>query len=147
MDPAKSKSLSLTIRTIRILLITVTTGVGICLGLEKDVSPCSAPCNKLVRRAGRPGPPMMLGTHIMEDEQNQIVKSLGFTLAQSDSDHLSVNETKPNQWEWSRADKGLASSRKAGFKWQYFPHFHWPPEWYRDGEKFVPSVALHQAGS
>jgi len=95
-----------------------------------------------VPRAGKPGPPMLLGTSVMSDENNQLVKVLGFSHAQTDSDHLTVNEPKPGRWDWTSADAGLAAMQRAGMKWQYFPHFHWPPEWYRKSSRFVPSIGL-----
>jgi hypothetical protein len=100
-------------------------------------------CNaEPVPRAGKSGPPMLLGTSVMTDDQNRIVKSLGFSHSQTDSDHLTVNETAPGVWDWTQADNGLASMKKAGMRWQYFPHFHFPPDWYRKTEKFVPSIGL-----
>jgi len=95
-----------------------------------------------VQRAGTPGEPMVLGTSVMGHSQNLLVKSLGFSLSQTDSDHLTVNETAPGVWDWSSADAGLEACRKAGLRWQYFPHWHWPPEWYRATDKFVPSTGL-----
>jgi hypothetical protein len=95
-----------------------------------------------VPRAGKPGPPMLLGTSVGSDQNNQLVKSLGFSHAQTDSDHLTVNEPEPGRWDWTSADAGLAAVQKAGMKWQYFPHFQWPPEWYRKSEKFIPSIGL-----
>jgi hypothetical protein len=85
---------------------------------------------------------MLLGTSVMDEQNNQLVKSLGFSHAQTDSDHLTVNEPAPGRWDWTSADAGLATMQKAGMKWQYFPHFHWPPEWYRKSAKFVPSIGL-----
>ncbi|MBV9469654.1 MAG: hypothetical protein JOZ57_10470, partial [Abitibacteriaceae bacterium] len=95
-----------------------------------------------VPRAGKPGPPMLMGTSVMTDGRNRLVKSLGFSLSQTDSDHLNVNETAPGQWDWTRADAELAACRRAGLQWQYFPHFHWAPEWYRKTDKFVPCSGL-----
>ncbi|HUT34715.1 MAG TPA: family 14 glycosylhydrolase [Planctomycetota bacterium] len=100
------------------------------------------PPPKPVERAGKPGDPMELGTSVMDDRRNRLVKSLGFCCIQTDSDHLTVNEVEPGKWDWTSADAGLAAARRAGLKWQYFPHFNWPPEWYRKGEKFVPSIGL-----
>ena len=85
---------------------------------------------------------MLLGTSVMDDQKNQVVKSLGFSHGQTDSDRLTVNEPEPGHWDWTNADAGLASMQKAGMKWQYFPHFQWPPEWYRKSDKFVPSIGL-----
>ncbi len=85
---------------------------------------------------------MLLGTSVMSDQDNLLVKSLGFSHAQTDSDHLTVNEPEPGRWDWTSADAALAAMQKAGMKWQYFPHFHWLPEWYRKSGKFVPSIGL-----
>jgi hypothetical protein len=85
---------------------------------------------------------MLLGTSVMSEQNNLLVKSLGFSHAQTDSDHLTVNEPEPGRWDWTNADAGLAAMQKVGMKWQYFPHFHWPPEWYRKSDKFVPSIGL-----
>jgi hypothetical protein len=95
-----------------------------------------------VPRAGKPGERMMLGTSVMSPARNRLVKSLGFSLSQTDSDHLTVNETEPGVWDWASADKGLEACRKAGLAWQYFPHYHWPPEWYRQTDRFVPCTGL-----
>lgn len=100
-------------------------------------------CNsESIPRAGQTGPHMLLGTSVMTDDQNLVVKSIGFSHSQTDSDHLTVNETSPGVWDWSQADVGLAAMKKAGMRWQYFPHFHWAPDWYRKTDKFVPSIGL-----
>jgi len=102
----------------------------------KDIPP------KPVRRAGKPGPRLTLGSSVMDDRGNRTLKSLGFTLLQTDSDHLTVNEVSPGRWDWKSADAGLEACRRAGVKWQYFPHFHWPPEWYRKSDRFAPCTGL-----
>ncbi len=96
----------------------------------------------VVPRSGKAGPPMLLGTSVMTDDQNKIVKSIGFSHSQTDSDHLTVNETAPGIWDWSQADAGLAAMKKARMRWQYFPHLHWAPEWYQKTDAFVPSIGL-----
>jgi hypothetical protein len=83
-----------------------------------------------------------LGTHFMDAQSDALIKSLGFSHLQTDSDHLTVNEPEPGRWDWTEADKGLAAARAAGLKWQYFPHFHWPPEWYRQAARFVPCTGV-----
>lgn len=95
-----------------------------------------------VARAGKAGPPMLLGSSVGSTRQNRILVSLGFKLLQTDSDHLTVNEVAPGQWDWSSADAGLASARAAGAQWQYFPHFHWAPDWLMQTDRFVPSIGL-----
>jgi hypothetical protein len=90
---------------------------------------------KPVKRAVVPGEPLVLGTSV---QNVGMLKSLGFTLFQTDSDHLTVNETSPGVWDWSQADEALEICRRCEVDWQYFPHFHWAPEWYRKTDKFVP---------
>lgn len=97
---------------------------------------------KPVRRAGKPGKPMMLGSSVQGASQNRLMKSLGFTLLQTDSDHLATNEVKPGVWDWKDADKGLAACERVGVGWQYFPHYHWAPEWFKKTDKFVPSKCI-----
>lgn len=96
----------------------------------------------VVPRAGQTGPPMLMGTSVMGPSENLLVKALGFSHLQTDSDHLTVNEPEPGHWDWSAADAGFAAAQQAGLKWQYFPHYHWPPAWYRKSAKFVPSMGL-----
>jgi hypothetical protein len=106
-----------------------------------ELKPRPAP-RPAVPRAGRPGKPMTMGTSVMGAAQNRLVRSLGFSLSQTDSDHLTVNEVEPGVWDWSAADAGLEACRKAGLNWQYFPHYHWPPEWYRKTDRFIPCTGL-----
>ena len=80
-----------------------------------------------IPRAGNPGPHMLLGTSVMSDDQNLVAKSIGFSHSQTDSDHLTVNETAPGVWDWSQADVGLAAMQKAGMHWQYFRISTLPP--------------------
>jgi len=95
-----------------------------------------------VQRAGTPGPPMLQGSSVGSGRQNRVLVELGFKLLQTDSDHLTVNETEPGKWDWSGADAGLAAAQKAGAQWQYFPHFHWAPDWLAKTERFVPSIGI-----
>lgn len=94
-------------------------------------------------RAAKPGPPMLQGSSVGDRRQARILVSLGFNLLQTDSDHLTVNETDPGKWDWAAADAGLEMARAAGAAWQYFPHFHWAPDWLAKTDRFVPSVGLH----
>jgi hypothetical protein len=96
-----------------------------------------------VQRAGKPGPPMILGSSVGSARQNHVLASLGFKLLQTDSDHLTVNETEPGKWDWQSADAGLADAQKVGARWQYFPHFHWTTDWLMKTDRFVPSVGLN----
>jgi hypothetical protein len=115
---------------------------SLCGAGRAQTQPNETNASSVVPRAGKPGAPMWLGTSVMGPEQNRLVKSLGFSHAQTDSNHLTVNEPQPDFWDWSGADAGLAAMQAAGMRWQYFPHFHWPPEWYQQSKKFVPSIGL-----
>src|ERR1039457_34195 len=103
-------------------LRSVTVAIAVVLAAQAQAGDSGSPVP--VSRAGKPGPPMLLGTSVTSDQDNQLVKSLGFSHAQTDSDHLTVNEPEPGHWDWTSADAGLAAMQKAGMKWQYFPHFH-----------------------
>jgi len=59
-----------------------------------------------------------------------VLASAGFTLLQTDSDHLSTEETRPNVYDFKNADAMERMARQAGFDWAYFPHFAFPPPWY-----------------
>ena len=96
-----------------------------------------------VKRAGTPGPPMVLGSSVGTFRDSRALASLGFKLLQTDSDHLTVNETEPGKWDWTSADTGLATAQKVGAQWQYFPHFHWAPDWLAKTDRFVPSTGLY----
>lgn len=95
-----------------------------------------------VERAVKPGKPVVMGSSVMSVPQSRLLKELGFTLLQTDSEHLYTNETIPGVWDWTSADSGLETCLKAGVKWQYFPHFHWAPEWQRKQGNYVPSKCI-----
>jgi hypothetical protein len=95
-----------------------------------------------VERAAKHGPPMLMGSSVGSGRQNRVLASLGFSLLQTDSDHLTVNETEPGRWDWGAADAGLEAAHKVGAAWQYFPHFHWAPDWLAATDRFVPSTGL-----
>ncbi|HET6386994.1 MAG TPA: family 14 glycosylhydrolase [Armatimonadota bacterium] len=108
-------------------------------GVEKlGPEPSSAP----EPRPGHHGPPMQLGSSVGDPRQNHVLHSLGFTLLQTDSNHLVVNQTAPGVWDWDAADAGLKSAHAAGCDWMYFPHYHWAPAWLQKTREFIPSVCL-----
>lgn len=115
---------------------------GWCGALVAHAQPGNTNAAPAVPRAGKAGPPMWLGTSVMSDDNNRLVRALGFSHLQTDSDHLTVNEPQPGVWDWSRADAGLAAAQASGMGWQYFPHFHWPPAWYRESGQFAPAIGL-----
>jgi hypothetical protein len=82
---------------------------------------------------------MILATSAGDAESVRKCKDLGFTIFQTDSDHLSTNETSPGQWDWTAYDEALKQARAQSVQWMFFPHFAWPPEWYR---KNIPYTRL-----
>lgn len=95
------------------------------------------------KRAMKAGPPMLLGSEAGQGRMNRMLASLGWDYLQTDDDHLTVNELALGKWDWSAGDAGLAAAQAAGVAWQYFPHFHWAPDWLAKTDRFVPSVGLN----
>lgn len=95
-----------------------------------------------VKRAGKPGKPMTLGTSIMSNRDMRLAKSVGFSMFQTDSDHLATNQTAPGVWDWSVTDAELDRCKQIGVGWQYFPHLHWANVWQKKTDKFVPSTCI-----
>ena len=40
-------------------------------------------------------------------------------------------------WDFRRPDADLRLAREYGFDWCYFPHYAFPPKWYRDQVPFT----------
>jgi hypothetical protein len=83
---------------------------------------------------------MILATYVghgLDAKSWQLLKELGFTIFQTDSDHLSTNETAPGQWDWTNFDQALAQTRAQGVEWMFFPHFAFPPPWFRQQDSFT----------
>ncbi|MDE2126337.1 MAG: hypothetical protein KGJ62_07090 [Armatimonadetes bacterium] len=88
------------------------------------------------------GQRMLLSASVAPVPEMQLLAAVGFTLFQSDSDHLSTEETSPGHWDWQRQ---LAESRAAhglGLDWAYFEHEAFPPPWARNAPGFVPISCL-----
>src|SRR5439155_11719605 len=88
-------------------------------------------------RKREPGERMLLSTSIPPGGEIPLLASTGFTLFQTDSDHLSTEEVAPGVWEMSRPDADQRIVHDAGYDWSYFPHFAFPPKWYRDRISFT----------
>lgn len=78
------------------------------------------------------GDRMILASSVSTPSDMQILNNAGFTLFQTDSDHLSTEETKPGQWDFRNAEASRQAVDKLGLDWCYFPHEAFPPPWYRD---------------
>ncbi len=93
-----------------------------------------------VHRAGKAGKPMAMGTSIMIYQKMRLAKSVGFTMFQTDSDHLASNQLKPGEWDWNAPDSELQRCQQLGVTWQYFPHLHWANDWQKSTDRYVPSI-------
>ncbi len=80
---------------------------------------------------------MLLATSVAPAADLPVLSSAGFTLYQTDSDHLSTEETSPGIWDFSRADADRRLIRQHGLDWAYFPHYACPPPWYRSQPGFT----------
>ncbi len=78
----------------------------------------------------------------MPEEDFPVLRELGFTFLQVESNHINTNETALNKWDWSEAGYLFAKIKKKGFKVTYFPHWHWPPPWYVDSSDYVRAKCL-----
>jgi hypothetical protein len=84
---------------------------------------------------------MLMSTYYRESSFD-ICRRLGFTLFQTDSDHISINELPDGSWDWSAYDECCESVLAAGMKWLFFPHFAFPPPWYRQNVEFTRMSCL-----
>ena len=104
-----------------------------------------APAASPYHRTRGVGDRMLLSTSITSPSAMQTLAGAGFTLFQSDSEHLSTEETAPNQWDWRGPDSQRRAARALGLDWCYFPHYAFPPAWYRDKNEFTRLQCLeHQ---
>lgn len=99
------------------------------LGRESSIDP--------YLRERRPGERMILTTSVGSPTEMAAAVSAGFTLFQTDSDHLSTEQVAPGVWDYHRPDADLRRVTDAGMDWCYFPHFAFPPKWYRDAVPFT----------
>lgn len=83
------------------------------------------------------GDRMILSASVAGSSDMQILSGAGFTLFQTDSDHLSTDETGPGQWSWREPDAARRLVQSLGLSWSYFPHMAFPPAWYRQQVKFT----------
>ncbi|MGC8668251.1 MAG: hypothetical protein ACP5VE_09075 [Chthonomonadales bacterium] len=91
----------------------------------------------LYTRERLPGERMLLTTSVGSQAEMAAAISAGFTLFQTDSDHLSTEQVAPGVWDYHRPDGDLMRVNHLGMDWCYFPHFAFPPKWYRDAVPFT----------
>ncbi len=83
------------------------------------------------------GERMILSAGSATPESFGLLSSAGFTLLETSSDHLSTDETSPGVWDFSRIALEAFRAKQSGFDASYFPHFAFPPIWYRDKIPFT----------
>ena len=83
------------------------------------------------------GDRMLLTTSVGSASEMQILAGAGFTLFQSDSDHLSTEETALNQWDWHTPEAQRRTVQRLGLDWCYFPHYAFPPDWFRKQNEYT----------
>ncbi len=98
-----------------------------------DASAAASPYHRTRNLGDR----MLLSTSVASLSEMRTLAGAGFTLFQSDSDHLATDETAPNQWDWHSAEAQRRAARSLGLDWSYFPHYAFPPVWYRDKNEFT----------
>jgi hypothetical protein len=86
--------------------------------------------------------PMIRGTYAGEPDNFKRCLELGFTFFQTDSDHISTNERAPGIWDWAAFDAKLKQVKDAGAHWIFFPHFAFPPPWYRTAHQYDRMTCL-----
>lgn len=95
-----------------------------------DIRAGGKPGENPYTRPRKPGERMILTSSVASPADMLLAASAGFTLFQSDSDHLTSDETQPGVWDFSQAEQDMRNLRGMGLDWCYFPHFAFPPKWY-----------------
>ncbi|MHB9032411.1 MAG: hypothetical protein ACYC6L_05130 [Anaerolineae bacterium] len=95
------------------------------------------------------GEPLILATSVpgKPDDPSSVknsllLRELGFTIFQTDTDHTSTNEIAPDEWDWADYDQALDMVRRVGGQWLLFPHFAFPPAWFGASSDFARLACL-----
>ncbi len=80
---------------------------------------------------------MTLSSNTTSPALIQMMSQAGFTLFQTDSNHLTTEETRANRWDFSELGTPRTSIQNLGLDWCYFPHLAFPPLWYRQTVPFT----------
>lgn len=102
---------------------------NILSGSTPEANPYIAPRNI--------GDRMLMSSSVASASEIQILGKAGFTLFQSDSNHISTNETAAGKWDWNEYESQRHTVQKQGQDWVYFPHYAFPPKWYREKNLFT----------
>lgn len=109
-----------------------------------DIHSGGKPGDNPYTRARNVGDRMLLSANTSSSAEMQLLAQCGFTLFQTDSDHLSTEETKPNLWDFSQQEAARLSVQRLGLDWCYFPHQAFPPPWYRQSTPFTRLQCLEE---
>ena len=69
---------------------------------------------------------MVLSSNATSPALMQLMTQAGFSLFQSDPNHLSTEEVRLNQWDFSQLGTSRTSLQNLGLDWCYFPHLAFP---------------------
>lgn len=80
---------------------------------------------------------MLLATYHRGVAQTKGLIDLGFTIFQTDDDHIDTNEVAPGVWDFSPYEEQMREVQALGGCWMFFPHNCFPPKWYRETVPYV----------
>jgi hypothetical protein len=83
----------------------------------------------------KPGTRVVFSFGGAKPEWFPMLRLLGFSIWQYDTEHLASNEISPGQWDWTAAEEVYEQARREGFLFALFPHWAFPPRWYIEKEK------------
>jgi Glycosyl hydrolase family 14 len=79
----------------------------------------------------RTGDRMILASSVTSQSDMKLLSYAGFTLFQSDSNHISTEEDARGHWNWTPATLAGRMVNSLGLDWCYSPHCAFPPAFYR----------------
>ncbi len=85
----------------------------------------------------RVGDRMILASSVSSQSDMKLLSYAGFTLFQSDSNHISTDEEARGHWNWTPATLAGRLVNGLGLDWCYSPHCAFPPPFYRTDPGFT----------
>ncbi len=106
--------------------------------INRDVPAGTNPYSVIPQQGDR----MFMSSTIAPPSDLRILKCEGFSLIQSDCDHLSSEETAPGVWNWKQAEAERSLVTGFGLDWDYAEQETFPPPWYKKIHNFTPVQEL-----